>query len=42
VVAGYVTREGAERDYGVVLDYALDVDSGATARRREEMGKTSS
>jgi N-methylhydantoinase B len=42
VVAGYVTREGAERDYGVVLDDALDVDSGATARRREEMEKTSS
>ena len=42
VVAGYVTREGAERDYGVVLDDVLDVDSGATARRREEMEKTSS
>ena len=42
VVAGYVTREGAERDYGVVLDDALDVDSGATARRREEMEETSS
>jgi N-methylhydantoinase B len=42
VVAGYVTREGAERDYGVILDDALDVDSGATARRREEMEKTSS
>jgi N-methylhydantoinase B len=42
VVAGYVTPEGAERDYGVVLDDALDVDSGATARRREEMEKTSS
>jgi hypothetical protein len=26
----------------VVLDDALDVDSGATARRREEMEKTSS
>jgi N-methylhydantoinase B len=37
VVAGYVTREGAERDYGVVLDDALNVDAGATARRREEM-----
>jgi N-methylhydantoinase B len=37
VVAGYVTREGAERDYGVVFDDALNVDSDATARRREEM-----
>jgi hypothetical protein len=37
VVAGYVTREGAERDYGVVLDDVLEVDSDATARRREEM-----
>jgi N-methylhydantoinase B len=36
VLAGYVTREGAERDYGVVLDEKLRVDEAATARRRRE------
>lgn len=34
VLDGYVTREGAERDYGVVLDEALHVDRQATRRRR--------
>lgn len=34
VLDGYVTREGAERDYGVVLDEALHVDGQATRRRR--------
>ena len=38
-LAGFVTREGAERDYGVILDEQLEVDSGATASRREEMRK---
>src|SRR5215218_3623671 len=42
VVAGYVTREGAERDYGVVFGDGLEVDAGATARRREEMEQASS
>jgi N-methylhydantoinase B len=42
VMAGYVTREGAERDYGVVLGDGLRVNDGATARLREEMEGTSS
>jgi N-methylhydantoinase B len=37
VLAGYVTREGAERDYGVVLNGELEVDEVATTRRRREM-----
>lgn len=41
VVSGYVTREGAERDYGVVLDDRLEVDAEATDRRREEMQRAS-
>jgi len=39
VVAGYVTREGAIRDYGVVLDDGFEVDAEATERRRDEMQK---
>jgi N-methylhydantoinase B len=31
---GYVTREAAEREYGVVLRDDLSVDEGATRRRR--------
>ncbi len=31
---GYVSREAAERDYGVVLDHFLVVDDEATARAR--------
>jgi N-methylhydantoinase B len=42
VVAGYVTREGAERDYGVVFGDGLEIDAEATARHREEMEKASS
>ena len=42
VVAGYVTREGAERDYGIIFGDGLEVDAGATARRREEMEQASS
>jgi N-methylhydantoinase B len=34
VLDGYVSREAAERDYGVVLDGALAVDRAATDRRR--------
>ena len=34
VVDRYVTREAAERDYGVVLTEALDVDEEATRRAR--------
>ncbi len=37
VLAGYVTREGAERDYGVVIGPDLKVDPAATARKREEL-----
>ena len=33
---GFVTRAGAERDYGVILTDALDVDGAATAKRRDE------
>jgi len=40
-LAGFVTREGAERDYGVILNEQLEVDSGATASCREEMRKAS-
>lgn len=35
VLDGYVTREGAERDYGVILSEDLSVDEEATRRRRE-------
>jgi N-methylhydantoinase B len=34
VIDGYVTREGAEKDYGVVLADDLTVDVEATERRR--------
>jgi N-methylhydantoinase B/oxoprolinase/acetone carboxylase alpha subunit len=37
VEEGYVTRERAERLYGVVLDAGGAVDSEATCRRREKM-----
>lgn len=37
VLSGYVTREGAESDYGVLLDEDLRVDEEATSRLREEM-----
>ncbi len=34
VLDGYVSREAAERDYGVVLDQTLEVDGEATQERR--------
>jgi N-methylhydantoinase B len=34
VIDGYVTRQGAEREYGVVLREDLSVDEAATRRRR--------
>jgi hypothetical protein len=34
VLDGYVSREAAARDYGVVLDDALAVDGAATAELR--------
>jgi len=34
VLRGYVTREAARRDYGVVLDDALRIDEAATRRER--------
>jgi N-methylhydantoinase B len=37
VIDGYVTREGAERDYGVVITEDLTIDEKATAKRRGEM-----
>jgi len=38
VFQGYVTVEGARRDYGVVIDSKTNVvDKDATAKRREEM-----
>lgn len=37
VIDGFVTREGAKRDYGVVLRDDLTVDEDATRRRREQM-----
>jgi len=39
VINGYVTREGAARDYGVVLTDTLEIDEEATARRRAEMAR---
>ena len=36
VLDGYVSREAAERDYGVVLDDRLDIDGAATERLRAE------
>src|SRR5919204_509555 len=41
VVEGYITRRGAERDYGVVLRDDLSVDEQATQRRRPEMESVS-
>ena len=38
VLDGYVTREGAARDYGVVLRDDLSVDEEATRRRRANGG----
>jgi N-methylhydantoinase B len=35
---GYVTREAAERDYGVVMNDALAVDAAATKALRKKMG----
>lgn len=37
VIDGYVTREGAERDYGVVINDDLTIDERGTAQRRTEM-----
>ena len=34
---GYITRHGADKDYGVVLRDDLSLDEQATQRRREEM-----
>jgi N-methylhydantoinase B len=38
VVDGYVSREAAERDYGVVLTDALELEVAATRRARERRG----
>ncbi|MCJ7532323.1 MAG: hydantoinase B/oxoprolinase family protein [Anaerolineales bacterium] len=39
VIDGYVTREGAECDYGIVLRDDLSIDEGATRKRRQAMQK---
>jgi N-methylhydantoinase B len=39
VRAGLVTRSGAERDYGVVIGDALDVDAEATAALRRALAR---
>jgi N-methylhydantoinase B len=39
VIDGYVTREGAKRDYGVVLKEDLSIDKKATQKRRKAMQK---
>lgn len=39
VIDGYVTREGAKRDYGVVLKEDLSIDEKATQKRRKAMQK---
>ena len=38
-IDGYVTRQGAERDYGVVLKKDLSIDEKATQKRRQAMQK---
>lgn len=40
VVDGYVSREGAAQDYGVVLNDDMTVDSTATSVRRQAMQET--
>jgi len=40
VIDGYVTPEGAERDYGVVLRADLTLDEAATRSRREQMERS--
>jgi N-methylhydantoinase B len=37
VMDGYVTRQGAERDYGVILKEDLSIDEKATQERRKAM-----
>ena len=39
VIDGYVTREGAERDYGVVLEDDLSIDEKTTRKRRKDLQK---
>lgn len=39
VKRGFVSRESAREDYGVVMDEALTVDDAATAALRAELGK---
>ncbi|GMR10020.1 MAG: hydantoinase B/oxoprolinase family protein [Anaerolineae bacterium] len=39
VIDGYVTRQGAERDYGVVLKDDLSIDEKATEKQREALRK---
>ena len=41
VAEGYVSREIAEAEYGVILDASGKVDAAATNRRREAMAKAS-
>ncbi len=36
-VDGYVSREAAERDYGVVISDALEVDEAATRELRASL-----
>ncbi len=42
VVRGYVSREAARNDYGVVLDDDLGIDAAATARLRAEPSHSAS
>jgi N-methylhydantoinase B len=37
---GYITANGAEHDYGVVLDSKGSIDATATANRREQMAQS--
>ena len=39
ITQGYVSVDGAARDYGVVLNTAGDVDDAATQQRRDEMAR---
>lgn len=41
VVEGYISREAAERDYGVVVDGAGQIDESATQERREQLAAAS-
>ena len=42
VIDGYVTRDAANKDYGVVISESLEIDHSATERRRAAMREAAS